>query len=155
MADPLAPLRTGAGGLVEPNFSIFDETPPAVAAWRIYQKRWVTRSWQEAAPSLPIWVDLCVAEAHRGLALLGVPRGWQRYATAGWDRHGSDELDGDLEQAVSHSAGAPFTLLVYGGGSEVDAWCSNRANVIRVPHRRADAFRPAQGTRAKQKRDAS
>lgn len=146
MNDPGAPLRTGAQGLVEPNFSVFDECPRAVALWRIYQKRWIARSWQDSNPGIPIWVDLCVSASHQDLALLGVPSGWQRFCTAGWDKH-AWELDIELEQAVRVSAGNPYTLLVYGGGAEVTAWCSGRANVIRVPHRRAGDKRPGEKTR--------
>lgn len=155
MGDPEAPLRTGATGVVEPNFSIFDETPAAVAAWRIYQKRWIARSWQAArGPDYPIWVDLCVSHAHEDISVLGVPTGWQRFSTRGWERN-TWELDLELERAVRISGGVPMTLLVYGGGREVDEWARGRANVLRIPHRRAGEPRPGEGTRRRLLRESS
>lgn len=147
MSEPLAPVRTGASSLVEPNYSIFDESPRAVAIWRTYQKRWVARCWQSEVPDLPIWADVCFSAAHEEVGMLGVPFGWRRFATAGFDRH-AFELDQSLERAVERSAGESFTLLVYGGGDEVDRWCSGRANVLRVRHRRSGESRPGAGTRA-------
>lgn len=151
MTEPLAPVRTGASSLVEPNYSIYDDCPRAVAIWRTYQKRWVARTWQAEVSDLPVWVDVCFSAAHEEVGMLGVPFGWQRFATAGFDRH-AFELDQSLERAVERSAGAPFTLLVYGGGDEVDRWASGRANVIRVRHRRALDPRPGMGTRNRERR---
>lgn len=132
-------VSTGCAAAVEVNFSVQESTPRAQAIWEIYRKRWLARYWQEVG--VQIWVDLYVSEAHRDIALLGVPKGWQRFAT-----HGSDgavgSLDVELEMAVEQSNGAAFTLLVYGGGAGVQAWCKARANVVHVPHRRSAERRP-------------
>lgn len=145
-------IRTGCSGAVEPNFSIFEETPFAVALHRIYQKRWIARSWQASKHDLELWVDLCVSGYGRQLALIGVPAGWQRFATAGWEKNVED-LDDELSMAVACSSGEPFTLIVYGGGKEVDDWCKNRNSVLRIPHRRSKAARPGEGTRLRLKRE--
>jgi len=142
--DPLAPLRAGASELVEANYTVHDDTPRAGAIWATFRKRYLARLWQDAGAA--VWVDLCSSRVHADLTLLGVPRGWQRYATAGWDSRVSD-LDVELEMAVRHSAGAPFTLLVWGGGAGTRAWCQSRTNVVHVG-RSADArSRPGEGTR--------
>lgn len=148
--DPDAPLRSGPASLVEANFSVYDDTPRAVALWGVYRKRWLSCYWQRAGAL--VWVDLCVSRQHADLALLGVPMGWQRFATAGFDARAAD-LDCELEQAVRHSGGAPFTLLVYGGGAEVKAWCAGRANVLHAPRAADQRKRPGEGTRRRIRRE--
>lgn len=149
--DPDVALKTGAAAFVEPNYSVYEDTPRAAALWSVYRKRWLAAYWQRAGAK--VWVDLCMPEAHADLALLGVPSGWQRFATAGWDRRVTD-LDTELAWAVERSAGAPFTLLVYGGGAEVRAWCQNRAGVLHCPRATDSKYRPGQGTRAAARREA-
>jgi hypothetical protein len=148
--DPDAALRTGAAAFVEVNYSVFEDTPRAVAVERVYRKRWLAAYWQRAGAS--VWVDLCMPEVHADLALLGVPVGWQRFATAGWDRRVGD-LDTELEWAVERSGGHPFTLLVYGGGAEVRAWCQERAGVLHCPRATDSKHRPGQGTRSAARRE--
>ena len=129
---------------LEPNYSVFDDTPRAVAIWAIYRKRYLARHWQERG--IRIWVDLCVSHKHSDLTLLGVPRGWQRYATRGFDARVSD-LDFELRQARRHADGAPFALVVYGGGKATQAWCAKHPEVIRVPAWNAARLRPGEGSR--------
>lgn len=133
-----------AGAVCEPNYSVFADTPVAVAMWATYRKRWLARQWQ--ADGATVWVDLCVAREHMWINLLGVPRGWQRYSTAAWDSR-VNELDSELETARAHAAGYPFTLLVYGGGKAVREWCTGRPNVVHVGHRSDARKRPGQGSR--------
>lgn len=136
---------------VEPNFSVFDETPRAEALWQIYRKRWLARTWQSVG--VQVWVDLFVSHVHLDVALLGVPRGWQRYATCGiGSRLG--ELEVELELARSRSVSAPFTLLAYGGGREVAEWAQGHPEVIHVPHRRDASPRLGEGTRRRLAREA-
>lgn len=148
-ADPGMVTRTNCQAAIEPNYSVHPDDPKAVALWGIYRKRWIARTWQEA--NLEIWVDLYVGHGHEDVALLGVPRGWQRYATCASARH-LDDLAGNLETAVRHSAGEPFSLVVYGGGAEARDWCSNHMNVFHVPNRTAGTERPGQGTRRARER---
>jgi hypothetical protein len=128
----------------EPNYSVFDTTPRAVAIWAIYRKRFLAKHWQ--GHGVRIWVDLCVSHRHSDLTLLGVPRGWQRYATRGFDARVGD-LDFELSQAQRHAEDAPFTLAVYGGGKASRAWCLNRPNVVHVPAWNAERKRPGEGSR--------
>lgn len=149
--DWLLPMRSGARELIEVNYTVHDDTPRAVAIYRTYQKRHAARVWQDAGAE--VWVDLCVSPVHADLVLLGVPEGWQRYATAGWDCRVGD-LDRELELAVRHSAGAAFTLLVWGGGAATRAWCQARANCVHVGRGADSRVRPGEGTRAKALREA-
>ena len=142
--DWLAPMRAGARELCEPNYTVHDDTPRAAAIWATYRKRYAARLWQDAGAL--VWVDLCTSPVHSDLTLLGVPPGWQRYATAGWDCRIAD-LDRELELAVRHSAGAPFTLLVWGGGAQTRAWCQSRVGPVHVGRGADSRPRPGEGTR--------
>jgi hypothetical protein len=123
--------ETGAVAAVEPNFSVFEQTPFPVALWAIYRKRWLARYWQEKG--LAVWVDLNVSEAHSELNLLGVPNGWRHYATRGYD----ERLD-DLVREYSlaeENAGAQPMLIVYGGGAAVAGRCAQLPGAIHFPER--------------------
>lgn len=115
--------------IVEPNYSVFDQTPVAVAVWATYRKRWLSRFWAEHG--VQVFVDLNVSETHSKLNLLGVPHGWQSYATHGYAERLGD-LDRELALAVEHGGGSA-TLLVYGGGQAVADWCASRLQTIHVP----------------------
>lgn len=128
----------------ELNYSVFDNTPRAVAIWAIYRKRWL--AIDRVDRGLQVWVDLCVSHRHSDVTLLGVPRGWQRYATRGFDARVSD-LDFELRQARRHADGAPFTVAVYGGGKATLAWCKGRPNVVHVPRWDAGRKRAGEGSR--------
>lgn len=152
MREPTKLPSTLCAAAVEPNYSVVEETTRAEALWLTYCKRWLARTWQ--ASGVSIWVDLCVAPCHQQVNLLGVPSGWQRFATAGFDRQVRD-LDLELEEAVRLSAGAPFTLLVYGGGSEVKDWAASRNSVVHIPHRSTSRVRAGEGTRRRLSKDAT
>lgn len=149
-SEPESALASTPAALIEANYSVYDDTPRAVALWAIYRKRWLSCFWQRAGAL--VWVDLCVSRELSDLTLLGVPSGWQRFATAGFDARVED-LDFELELAVRHSAGAPFTLLVYGGGAEVRAWCAGRANVLHAPRAADQRKRHGEGTRRRLRRE--
>lgn len=101
---------------VEPNVSVFAGMPPAVAAERVYRKRWVARFWQERG--LRVLVDLNVAPEYAELNLLGVPEGWNAYATRGYtDRLAYTVAEHEL--AKRHAGHERPLFLVYGGGRKV------------------------------------
>jgi hypothetical protein len=150
-SDPDSALISAPAALAEVNYSVYDDTPRAVALWAIYRKRWLSCYWQRAGAA--IWVDVCSSHQHADLTLLGVPEGWQRFATAGFDAR-IEDLDAELELAVRRSAGAPFTLLVYGGGAETRAWCAGRANVLHAPRAADQRKRNGEGTRRRLRREA-
>ncbi|NBW15726.1 MAG: DUF4417 domain-containing protein [Caulobacteraceae bacterium] len=126
---PHAPIDTGCKSLVEPNVSLFDQTPRAAAIWAVYRKRWLARYWQSRCRR--VWVDLNVPAAFQSLNLLGVPAGWKHFATRGYDRR-LHSLDNEYHVARNHNGNA--TLLVIGGGSSVAEWCRAHEQVTHVPY---------------------
>jgi uncharacterized protein DUF4417 len=150
--NPEKVVATGAPQAVELNFSVFEDSPAALAIWNTYRKRVVSKVWQEAG--LKVWIDLCFPGTWSGLVLAGVPRGWQRYATRGFDSR-VDDLERELEWARVGAAGRDFRLMVYGGGAKVKAWCSNRSQTFHVPHYSDARKRLGEGTRRRLRRQGS
>jgi hypothetical protein len=122
-------FATSPRGAIEPNSSIFDQTPRAVALWLIYRKRWLARYWQEQG--LRVWVDLNVPAGFQSDNLIGVPEGWSHYATRGYDKRVS-ELDVEWSHAAARCGGDPIFAII-GGGRKVAEWCAARP-VIHVPY---------------------
>lgn len=128
-AEPHLPLHSLPCALIEPNYSVYDQTPFPVALWAVYRKRWLARYWQ--SEGLRIWCDLNVSETHSRLNLEGVPRGWRAYATRGYDER-LEDLSREYELAQEHCGAGPL-FLVYGGGRAVAWWVKDKAGVIHVP----------------------
>jgi hypothetical protein len=121
--DPIALLTSGCKAIVEPNCSIHDQTPMAHAIWQTYRKRYLCRYLQECG--LQIWVDLNVSPHFEEINALGVPEGYNAFCTRG--------VDGWLETTERHwemakriSGLEKPNMFVYGGGSNVEAWCKER-----------------------------
>lgn len=121
--DPIALLTSGCKAIVEPNCSIHDQTPMAHAIWQTYRKRYLCRYLQECG--MQIWVDLNVSPHFEEINALGVPEGYNAFCTRG--------VDGWLETTERHwqmakriSGKEKPNMFVYGGGSNVEAWCKER-----------------------------
>lgn len=112
-------LQAGCVNVVEPNFSVYDQAPVAVAVWQTYRKRWLARYWQSMG--LRVFVDLNVARLHDAINLMGVPRGWRAYATRGYTER-LQALDDELAIARKHAGTNDVLFLVYGGGGKVQEW---------------------------------
>jgi hypothetical protein len=121
--DPTRPLESGCINIVEPNYSVYDQVPRAIALWATYRKRWLARYWQSLG--VRIFVDLNVARPYDDINLLGVPKGWRAYATRGYSNR-LQALAEELEITKSH-AGDSVLFMVYGGGLDVKTWCEDRA----------------------------
>ena len=67
-------LQHNPANIVEPNFSLFNETPIAFGLQHIYKKRFLARACQEKG--IRVFVDLNVAPKYYKVNFLGVPRGW-------------------------------------------------------------------------------
>lgn len=136
LQDPSPVVATGCITAVEINCTLTDQMPVAVGLYRIYQKRWVSRYWQEQG--LRILVDLNVPPKFRQYNLLGVPRGWRAFATRGYTNRMSEILD-EHELACSWADTEDLLFVVYGGGRQVQqlaydrgwVWIPERADVVR------------------------
>lgn len=109
-------FATEALGVIEPNFSVFAQTPLAVAIWQTYRKRWLARYWQ--TQGVRVWVDVNVSFEHAELNLTGVPAGWRAFATRGYETH-PESVRAEHDLVAARFPGA--YLLVYGGGKKVRA----------------------------------
>lgn len=115
--DPSGILRTGCVAVVEPNVSVYQDMPRAVALWAIYRKRWIARWWQECG--IKVLVDLNVARHHAELNWLGIPKGWKAYATRAYEKRleGTEE---EYREAVDHAGTNEILFVVYGGGKKAE-----------------------------------
>lgn len=117
--EPDCVFNAGFKIAVEPNYSIGYDTPFAVAMWAVYRKRWLARYWQ--GQGLSILVDVNVADAYSQLNLLGVPDGWQAYATRGSNAR-LESLETEYETAWAKAGRKPDLFVVYAGGKAVESW---------------------------------
>lgn len=124
--------NTKAVSCVEVNYTTTDQLPKAVGVYRIFQKRWLSRYWQERG--IRIFADLYASEAYRGLNLLGIPKGWASFATSARD-YKLDLLKETVEVAKTIADGKPLKFLVYGGGPEVKAYCGDM-QFVNIPDAR-------------------
>lgn len=109
---------------VECNFSTYATMPRAEALWNIYRKRTLARKWQDAG--IAIIVDLNVEPCFRDLSLLGVPQGWNAYATRIHRGVPFSEIEADHAQAVERSGLADPFFVVFGGGQKIQVACRDR-----------------------------
>lgn len=111
---PAVILQHNPRNIVEPNFSLFNETPIAFGMKALYKKRWIARAMQERG--IGTFVDLNVAQKYYQLNMLGVPRGWRAFATRGY----SDRLNNlafEYSIAKDWAEGEKPLFVIYGGGS--------------------------------------
>ena len=117
--------------IVEPNFSLYDETPIAFGMQQIYKKRWIGRAMQ--MKGIRVFVDLCCSPKFYKLNLLGVPRGYKSFCTRGYS-HQVEHLAYELEIARMVSNDADDLLFVcYGGGEPCKSFCRENGLVYVTP----------------------
>lgn len=118
--NPILLLQSGCRAVVEPNVSIHDQTPVAIALYQIYRKRYLARYLQECG--LQVWADLNVSPHLERWNALGIPQGYNAFFTrgvSGWQ----PTLDRHLEMARRISECDHPNLVVYGGGNDIADWC--------------------------------
>ncbi len=118
--DPSALLNSGARTIIEPNYSVHERTPVAVATTLIYRKRWLARLCQEFA-GMRVFVDLNVALRHMELNMLGVPEGWRAWSTRFYV-DSPEVTDEQYARACEHCGDDDVLFVVYGGGRAGRAW---------------------------------
>ena len=126
--DPAKPLQSGCSELVEPNLSLFDTTPVAYGLQLIYMKRWIARFWQECGAR--VYADLNVARKFYEYNKLGIPQGYNAFATRGYaDRE--EYLKQEIGIARQLSGLDKPNMIVYGGGERIKELCVQN-NVLYV-----------------------
>ncbi len=127
LRDPGQLVATGAAAAVEPNVSVYDDTPAALAIASLYRKRWVARSWQAAG--VRVFVDMNLPEwlFDRDEWKLGLPAGWSAFATRGYERR-VEALDREYAAALTVTPSPLF--LVVGGGKSVASWCRSHPGCV-------------------------
>ena len=123
-------LKHNPRNIVEPNYSLFNETPIALSFDSIYRKRWLARSMQEKG--IRCFVDLNVSSKFYAINMIGVPHGWSSYCTRGYSDR-LNYLEFEYEMAKSWSDGNPLTFVVYGGGNYVKRFCQQHGLVYVTP----------------------
>jgi len=121
--NPTSIMQTGCSAAVEPNFSTSSTMPAAIALYRIYQKRTISTTWQNAG--LPVMVDLNVDRRFFGINLLGVPKGWRSYANRAYQRD-LDHLIEAYDLACERRGSNDVLYMVYGAGQKARALCESR-----------------------------
>lgn len=100
--------------IVEPNFSLYNETPVAFGMQQIYKKRWIARAMQERG--IRVFVDLNVAPKWYKLNMLGVPMGWSSFCTRGYSDR-LQYLEFEYEMAKAWAGEEKLLFVIYNGGS--------------------------------------
>lgn len=123
-------LKYNPGSIIEPNFSLSNDTPIAFGMQAIYKKRFLARAMQEKG--IGVFVDLNVAPKFYKLNLMGIPKGYSSFATRGCtDR--LNELQFEYEIAKFVANGNRFRFIVYGGGNVIEQWCKENNAVYVTP----------------------
>ena len=105
---------------VECNYSLFDTTPLAFGLQFIYQKRWMARYWQENG--IRIYVDLNVSAKFYEYNCLGIPDGYNAFATRGYrGKLEALKMEHGIARRIS-GCDIP-NMIVYGGGREIHEYC--------------------------------
>lgn len=123
-------LQHNPANIVEPNFSLFNETPIAFGMQAVYKKRFIARTMQEKG--IRVFVDLNVAPKFYKLNLLGVPLGYSSFCTRGYEDR-LNQLEFELEMAKCVSNGNKLTFVVYGGGEIVKQFCREKGLIYVTP----------------------
>lgn len=124
-------LKHSPGSIIEPNYSLFFETPIAFGMQYIYKKRFIARAMQEKG--IKVFVDLNVSPKYYEINKLGVPKGYAAFATKGYP-YRMHNLDKEYEIAAD-ICGSENDLLfvVYGGGEVVQAWAAEHKAIYITP----------------------
>lgn len=124
---PVKLLATKAKAIVEPNFSTFDTMPLALGLQFIYKKRWLARYYQENG--LNVYADLNVSSKFYEYNRLGIPAGYNAFATRGYaNRISRLEIEYNIAREIS-GLDKP-NLIVYGGGVHVKDFCCTHSLVF-------------------------
>lgn len=126
--NPAKIIHSGCKEIVEPNYTLHLTLPLAYGIHLIYKKRWIAR-WLQGF-GIKIWADLKVSKKYRDLNLLGIPKGYNAFATRAFsDDMKSLEEEFEIAQLVSGLENP--NMIVYGGGKAAQSFCRHH-NLIFV-----------------------
>ncbi len=120
-ADPTPVINSGCASAVEPNFSTGDQMPKAAALWGVFRKRWLARYWQSYG--VRVFVDLNVWPHLADINMLGVPQGWNAYATRWLDKFGVGDVEAQWRMAQERAGMAAPLFVVFGGRAAAERAC--------------------------------
>lgn len=123
-------LKHNPASIVEPNYSLFNDTPIAFGLQAIYKKRFIARAMQDRG--IRTFVDLNVGARFYKLNLLGVPMGWSAFCTRGYSDR-LQYLEFEYEMARMMADGNDLLFVVYGGGENVRAFCRQHGCIFVTP----------------------
>lgn len=116
--------------IVEPNYSLFQDTPIAFGLQAVYKKRFIARAMQEHG--IRVFVDLNVASKFYAVNMLGVPKGWSSFCTRGYSDR-INYLAFELEIAKRYADGNKLLFVVYGGGQIIQQFCRENGLIYVTP----------------------
>lgn len=123
-------LKSNPSCIVEPNFSLYADTPVAFGLQLIYKKRHIARQMQDHG--INVFVDLNVDPKFLKFNLQGVPMGWSSFCTRGYSDR-PKELEFDFQVAKAVARGNRLLFVVYGGGETVKQFCRRNGCVYVTP----------------------
>ena len=119
--DPSKVAMSGCNAIVEPNLSLYDTTPIAYGLQQIYKKRWIARYFQECG--IDVYADLNVASKFREYNRMGIPKGYNAFATRGYSDR-IEYLKQEIDIAREISGKEIPNMIVYGGGAKIKEICA-------------------------------
>jgi hypothetical protein len=116
--------------VIETNITVLDSHPRWWAIYATALKRRFSRQCQDSG--IGVIVDLCVPARYSDVNLLGVPIGWETYATRGYSARPAD-VAAECEVASRHG-GEDTVVYVLGGGEAIRHACCKISNAVYVEH---------------------
>lgn len=121
-------VMSGCVAAIEPNFSVYQQTPAALSIWQVYRKRWIARYWQSSG--IKIFADLNVNHAYMDINLMGIPDGWTAFATRGYNDRWKDTIrEHRIAGEIAGDNVNNLLFVVYGGGKTVRQLCGDNGYV--------------------------
>lgn len=123
VSDSSPVILSRASAAIEVNFSTSPGMSRALVLYRTFQKRSISRRWQQAG--IPLLVDLNVDDEFGEINLYGVPHGWRAYAVRA---HAKDleHVEQAYSWAKSRRGSDDVLFVVYGGGKRARELCHQR-----------------------------
>ena len=116
-------IESRASTAIEVNFSTSPGMSRALVLYRTFQKRSISRRWQQAG--IRLLIDLNVDYEFGEINLYGVPQGWRAYAVRAYAKD-LEHVEKAYEWATGHRGSDDVLFVVYGGGKRASELCRQR-----------------------------